>query len=237
MIFKRLPISLGAVHNSPSKSPVLPLEDTEGTRGPQSRGSQASVARCQRSPGLCHREDCGTNTQPPYSPLSSKLASLHSLRISLFSRLPGFRSAYLCGAAAVCSLFHAAPAVTGRECLWEHQKEEDPRRAFEEPTDTPLWVLFASAGITSRHLIGPDSVRPHAGSLSSLCSLNPLQPILFPIQPPPHPSPDHQLVKPVPLTAPLQRWRHRGAEMQRGATGAVGGGGPMKDTAPWVAER
>lgn len=55
--------------------------------------------------------------------------------------------------------------------------------------------------------------------------------------PAPHPSPDHQLVKPVPLTAPLQRWRHRGAEMQRGAIGAVGGGGPMKDTAPWVAER
>lgn len=24
--------------------------------------------------------------------------------------------------------------------LQEHQKEEDPRRAFEEPTDTPLWV-------------------------------------------------------------------------------------------------
>lgn len=23
----------------------------------------------------------------------------------------------------------------------EHQKEEDPRRAFEEPTDTPLWVV------------------------------------------------------------------------------------------------
>lgn len=51
-----------------------------------------------------------------------------------------------------------------------------------------------------------------------------------------HPSPDHQLVKPVPQQL-LQRWRHRGAEMQRGATGAVRGGGPMKDTAPWVAER
>lgn len=25
--------------------------------------------------------------------------------------------------------------------LQEHQKEEDPRRAFEEPTDTPLWVV------------------------------------------------------------------------------------------------
>lgn len=25
--------------------------------------------------------------------------------------------------------------------LQEHQKEEDPRRVFEEPTDTPLWVV------------------------------------------------------------------------------------------------
>lgn len=25
--------------------------------------------------------------------------------------------------------------------LLEHQKEEDPRRVFEEPTDTPLWVV------------------------------------------------------------------------------------------------